>query len=42
MFGMSITSVSSIVTKGGSVAVVADIPYAYYTFDQADLTVQMF
>ena len=37
MFGMSITSVSSIVTKGGSVAVVADIPYAYYTFDQADV-----
>lgn len=34
---MSITSVSSIVTRGGNVAVVADIPYAYYTFDQADV-----
>lgn len=34
---MSITSVSSIVTRGGRVAVIADIPYAYYTFDQADV-----
>ena len=37
MFGMSITSVSSIVTKGGRVAAASDIPYAYYTFDQADV-----
>ena len=38
MFGMSCTSVSSIVTKGGRVAAVPDIPYAYYTFDVADVT----
>ena len=38
MFGMSISSVSSIVTKGGRVAAVPDIPYAYYTFDVADVT----
>ena len=38
MFGMSITSVSSIVTKGGRVAAASDIPYAYYTFDTADVT----
>jgi hypothetical protein len=39
MFGMSCTSVSSIVTKGvGRVAAVPDIPYAYYTFDAADVT----
>ena len=37
MFGMSCTSVSSIVTKGGRVAAVPDIPYAYYTFDVADV-----
>ena len=38
MFGMSITSVSSIVTRGGRAAVIADMPYAYYTFDIADVT----
>ncbi len=37
MFGMSISSISSIVTKGGRVAAAADIPYAYYTFDVADV-----
>ena len=39
MFGMSCTSLSSIVTKGvGRVAAASDIPYAYYTFDAADVT----
>jgi len=38
MFGMSCTSVSSIVTKGGRVAAASDIPYVYYTFDAADVT----
>jgi len=38
MFGMSITSVSSIATKSSRVAVIPDIPYAYYTFDSADVT----
>lgn len=38
MFLMSCTSISSIVTKGGRVAAVPDIPYAYYTFDVADVT----
>ena len=36
MFGMSISSVSSIVTKK-TASVVPDIPYAYYTFDIADV-----
>ena len=38
MFGMSCTSFSSIVTKGSRVAAASDIPYAYYTFDTADVT----
>ncbi len=36
MFGMSITSVSSIVTKGG-VPIVPDLPYSYYTFNTTDV-----
>ncbi len=35
---MSITSVSSIVIRGGRNATASDIPYAYYTFDTADVT----
>ena len=35
---MSISSVSSIVTKGGRDAAASDIPYVYYTFDVADVT----
>jgi hypothetical protein len=38
MFGMSISSVSSIVTKKTASVVVADLAYLYYTFDQADVT----
>jgi hypothetical protein len=38
MFGMSITSVSNIVTKASRNTTVPDIPYAYYTFDSADIT----
>ena len=37
MFGMSISSVSSIVTKKTASVVVADLAYSYYTFDQADV-----
>jgi len=37
MFGMSISSVSSIVTKKTAPVVIPDIPYLYYTFDQADV-----
>ena len=38
MFGMSISSVSSIVTKNRASAVSSDLAYLYYTFDQADVT----
>jgi hypothetical protein len=38
MFGMSITSVSNIVIKASRNTTVPDIPYAYYTFDSADIT----
>jgi len=37
MFGMSISSVSSIVTKKTAPVIIPDIPYLYYTFDQADV-----
>lgn len=37
MFGMSISSVSSIVTKKAASVVVSDLAYSYYTFDQADV-----
>jgi hypothetical protein len=37
MFGMSISSVSSIVTKKTASVVVSDLAYSYYTFDQADV-----
>jgi hypothetical protein len=38
MFGMSISSVSSIITKNRASAISADLAYSYYTFDQADVT----
>jgi hypothetical protein len=37
MFGMSISSVSSIVTKKTASLIIPDTPYLYYTFDQADV-----
>jgi len=37
MFGMSISSVSSIITKKTASVVVADLAYSYYTFDQTDV-----
>ena len=37
MFGMSISSVSSIVTKKTAPVIIPDTPYLYYTFDQADV-----
>ena len=37
MFGMSISSVSNIVTKKTASAVSTDLAYSYYTFDQADV-----